>query len=88
MTCEEVAEFISEYLDRSLPLGQRLAFDLHLYLCADCRRYVDSFRKTRSLTRSLAQDQESVDLETVPESLVQAILSARSISHPSDENHS
>ena len=44
MTCKEVAEFSSDYLDLELPRLQRLSFRLHLLLCRDCRRFVNGVR--------------------------------------------
>jgi predicted anti-sigma-YlaC factor YlaD len=77
MNCREVTEFLSDYLDGELPLRQRLTFKLHLLLCRDCRRYLQSFATTIELTRSLG-DRTTADAgPPVPNALVQAILAAR-----------
>jgi hypothetical protein len=40
LSCREVTERASDYLDRALPLRQRLAVRLHLFMCQHCRRYL------------------------------------------------
>jgi predicted anti-sigma-YlaC factor YlaD len=77
MNCREVADFLSDYLDGTLPLRQRLTFRLHLLLCRDCRRYLDSFAATVKLTHSLGERPAEEDKSPIPEALVQAILTAR-----------
>ena len=76
MNCKEVTDFLSEYLDGTLPLRQRLAFKLHLLLCRDCRGYLDSYTATIKLTRSLRQHEALQDISPIPIGLVQAILAA------------
>ena len=77
MNCREVADFLSDYLDGALPLRQRLMFRLHLLVCRDCRRYLDSFAATVKLTHSLGERSTDEDDSPIPEALVQAILAAR-----------
>ncbi len=85
MTCKDIADFLSEYLDRTLPWSQRLVFRLHLLLCRDCRRYLDSYQKTDHAICQL-KDPGTSQEESVPEDLVKAILAARRVqatdSHP------
>ncbi len=77
MSCQEITEFLADYLDGQLPLRQRLVFWLHLLVCRDCRRYLDSYATTIRLTRALGANSPAENLATVPEELVQAILAAR-----------
>lgn len=77
MTCQEVAGFLGDYLDGSLPVWQRIAFTVHIRFCRDCRRYLDSYKKIRSLLDACAIDCRIEKEDDVPESLVQAILAAR-----------
>lgn len=76
MNCREIADFLSDYLDASLPLRQWLVFRLHLLGCRDCRRYLASFAATIKLARSLRKT-AAEDVSQVPEALVRAILAAR-----------
>lgn len=76
MTCNEVLDFLNDYLDGALPWRQRLAFNLHILLCRHCRRYLASYLETMRLTRTL-ENEPSSQLTPVPEELLQAILAAR-----------
>ena len=51
-SCRDVAERASDYLDRDLSLRSRLQFRLHLFLCRDCRRYIDQLGRMPALLRS------------------------------------
>ena len=53
MTCEELVELVTAYLDDTLPADERAAFDEHLALCAGCDRYLDQFRTTIDLLGAL-----------------------------------
>jgi predicted anti-sigma-YlaC factor YlaD len=77
MNCKEVAEFLSDYLDGTLPLRQRLIFKLHLLLCRDCRNYLASFAETIRLATSQRPMPGADGAPPIPEPLVQAILAAR-----------
>jgi predicted anti-sigma-YlaC factor YlaD len=77
MNCREVTQFLSDYLDGELPLRQRLTFKLHLLLCPDCRRYLQSFATTIKLTRSLGKRAASDSDPPIPKALLEAILAAR-----------
>ena len=71
MSCKDVADFLLDYLDGTLPLAQRLMFKLHISLCRDCRRYIDSYKKTIAISRATNR---AAELENPPEALIQAIL--------------
>jgi predicted anti-sigma-YlaC factor YlaD len=77
MSCQEVTEFLADYFGGQLPLRQRIVFRLHLLMCRDCRRYLDSYAATIRLTRALGAKSSADDLAPVPEELVRAILAAR-----------
>jgi len=76
MNCRDVNRFLADYLDGALPWYQRLLFKVHLLLCRQCRRYLASYVTTVRVTKSLG---ERVDIEvgSVPDELVRAILSVR-----------
>jgi predicted anti-sigma-YlaC factor YlaD len=46
MTCQELTELITDYLERRLPLLQRWRFQAHLGMCRHCRAYLHQMRKT------------------------------------------
>jgi predicted anti-sigma-YlaC factor YlaD len=45
-TCQELAEFVTDYIEGVLPPAQRVNFDLHIADCPDCRNYVEQMRVT------------------------------------------
>jgi predicted anti-sigma-YlaC factor YlaD len=77
LTCKELVEFLSDYLEESLEPTQRVVFDRHLSLCSDCRNYVDSFRRAMSCSALAIGAHEVTKEVRVPEELIRAILAAR-----------
>jgi anti-sigma factor RsiW len=51
LTCRDVAEHATDYLEGALPARTRLAVRLHLFLCRMCRAYLLQLRRTASLLR-------------------------------------
>ncbi len=51
LTCRELVELVTEYLEDSLPEPERARLDAHLDACEACRAYVDQMRTTVRLTR-------------------------------------
>ena len=78
MTCREFADFIADYLSSELPAPTRDAFDRHLALCQNCRRYLASYTETVKLGKAAFDDETASVPATVPDDLVRAILDARS----------
>ena len=81
MTCQEVNEFLADYLEGTLPWRQRLSFKVHLVLCRRCRQYLASYVETIRLTHSGAQS----TADDVPDELVRAILAMRRNAAPTAE---
>lgn len=77
ITCEELDNFICDYLDQRLPADQLKIFEHHLELCEVCRDYLDEYRNTIELERRLLSSPEAAPPDEVPEDLVQAVLAAR-----------
>jgi len=46
MSCQEMTELITEYLEGRMPLLQRIRFQLHVGLCCGCRNYLNQMRLT------------------------------------------
>ena len=46
MTCQELSEIVTDYLEGAMPLRDRIAFDRHLAVCPECRRYVEQMKLT------------------------------------------
>lgn len=75
LTCREMLDFLSDYLDGSLPRETASAFEEHLKVCPDCVAYLDNFRATLQATKAAYQSAPAD--AALPENLVQAILSSR-----------
>ena len=52
-TCREIAELITDYLDGSLTLRERIGFQWHLGLCFACRNYLRQMKYTIATLRQL-----------------------------------
>ena len=77
MTCRELIEFVAEYLEETLPETERDEFERHLQDCPYCVDYLESYRTTVGLVRTLGDDPDASIPEDAPEDLVRAILAAR-----------
>jgi anti-sigma factor RsiW len=52
LTCKQIAELATEYAEGRLGLADRLRFQLHIGLCANCRTWVRQLKATaRALGR-------------------------------------
>ena len=80
VNCEAlITRFLQDYHAGNLPLARKLEFEFHLTLCGDCRKYVDSYRKTIDLARNSNPPRDSVP----PPELIEAILKVTSSREPS-----
>jgi anti-sigma factor RsiW len=59
MTCQELVEVVTDYLDGALPESDRARFELHLGECSYCVTYIEQMRTTVSVLGRL--DQRSID---------------------------
>jgi anti-sigma factor RsiW len=55
MTCQELVELVTEYLEGSLPVDQRACFEQHLAACPGCEEYLEQIRLTIRTTGQLAE---------------------------------
>jgi anti-sigma factor RsiW len=46
MSCRELVEVITEYLEGTLPAEDRARFDAHIADCDGCTNYLDQMRQT------------------------------------------
>jgi len=61
MSCKELVELLTEYLEGKLPPADSLRFDEHLALCEGCRIYLDQMRTAIRTLGSLRE--ESIPLQ-------------------------
>ena len=77
MNCQQLADFILDYLEGQLPPETKSAFEHHLTLCPNCVSYIASYGTTMELARRAFEDDAAEPAPQMPEELVQAILAAR-----------
>jgi anti-sigma factor RsiW len=61
LSCREVVELVTAYLDGALPETEEVRFEEHLAMCDGCVAYLDQMRTTIELVGRL--DPSAVDLE-------------------------
>ena len=59
LTCRELVELVTAYLDGGLSRGQRRRFDAHIAGCPNCTLYLEQFRETIRLTGTLRESDVS-----------------------------
>lgn len=55
LTCREMVEVMSDYLEGALADRDRALFEQHLVLCDGCTAYLDQMRRTVALIGRLRQ---------------------------------
>jgi anti-sigma factor RsiW len=56
LTCKELVEVVTDYLEGRMPAEQRLLFEEHLAFCDWCQTYVEQMRATVRLTGTLSEE--------------------------------
>lgn len=56
LSCQELVELVTDYLEATLPPPQRLRFEEHLMRCAGCRAYLDQMRQTIAMSVKLSEE--------------------------------
>ena len=69
LTCQQVVELVTEYLDGVMEPRRRARFDTHLAGCDGCTAYLEQFRTTVAVVGRLAVDD-------VPAPVMSELLSA------------
>jgi anti-sigma factor RsiW len=46
LSCQEIVELVTDYVEQALPEAERARFDAHLEICEGCRSYVVQMEKT------------------------------------------
>ena len=63
LSCQELVELVTDYLEGTLGERDRLAFERHLEQCDGCTEYVAQLRETIRLTGTLTLDDLSTKAE-------------------------
>jgi anti-sigma factor RsiW len=53
--CRRIAELLADYLDGTLPKGQREVIDAHIESCAPCLAFVNTYRCTVNAAHCLRE---------------------------------
>ncbi len=56
MTCKELVELVTDYLEGNLTKSETARFQRHLEDCDGCTTYVEQFRQTIKLTGALREE--------------------------------
>lgn len=57
LTCRELTELVTDYLEDRLSFVDRLRFRMHIGMCRHCRAYLDQMKHTvRTLGRLPAEE--------------------------------
>jgi predicted anti-sigma-YlaC factor YlaD len=67
LTCQQLAELITDYLEGQMSLMDRVRFRTHLRLCPACRAYLTQMQQTIRILGSLPP-------ESIPSELRQELL--------------
>jgi anti-sigma factor RsiW len=63
LSCQELVELITDYLEGALPAELRARFDEHIGHCEGCQAYLAQMRLTIRATGTLARDSLTPDAE-------------------------
>ena len=69
LTCHEMVEIITDYLEDALSAEDRRRVEEHLAICPGCANYLEQMRETIRLTGLLTEEQ-------IPEEQKQELLEA------------
>lgn len=68
ITCQQLVELVTDYLDGALTSSDRERFESHLTACPGCTTYVEQIRETVHLTGQRLTE------ETLPDEMREALL--------------
>lgn len=69
-TCQQLIDFLDDYITGDLPPDRIEGFEWHLARCPSCVAYVASYRETILIV----QHTSAIEIEDIPADLLTAIL--------------
>lgn len=57
LTCRELVETVTAYLEGTLPPEERARFEAHIAVCPGCTAFLEQMRQTIRLTGRLREDE-------------------------------
>ena len=64
LTCQQVVELVTDYLEGSLGWRDRRRFEKHLRACDACSRYIEQMRETLDLLGAVPLDTLSTEAQS------------------------
>ena len=64
LTCQELVELVTDYLEGALPATERARFEEHLADCPYCRTYLEQMRQTIRLLGALPAETIAPEAES------------------------
>ena len=68
LTCQEIIEIVTDYIDHAMSPGDEQRFERHLSYCPGCVTYVEQIRETIRLTGQAPRE------ESLPPALREGLL--------------
>jgi anti-sigma factor RsiW len=62
LTCQELVELVTDYLEDALPPAERARMDAHLAACRGCRDYLHQMEATLRVVRATAALEQRPDV--------------------------
>jgi anti-sigma factor RsiW len=56
LSCRQIVDVVTEYVDGALSSADRLAFEQHITICPPCRAYFTQMRTVVRVAGSLSED--------------------------------
>jgi anti-sigma factor RsiW len=63
LTCREITELVTDYVEGALSFRDRVRFQLHIGMCRRCRAYVRQMRLTAAALGKLPKPELPSDVE-------------------------
>ena len=63
MTCKEIVELVTEYLEGALPPQELARFEEHVVSCPPCQLHLQQMRRTIDVIGRIPEDSLSPDAE-------------------------
>ena len=67
LTCRELVELVTDYLEGALPAHERARFEAHLGECEACAAYVEQMRTTVRLTQAAGTAEPAPGMDALME---------------------
>jgi len=64
LSCKEIVELVTDYIEGNLPATERVRFEGHLADCTGCTNYLAQMRQTIQLTGQLREENLTTEQRT------------------------